>query len=63
MFMWELKKSKWEVYYKTTGEMKLSGRSKLQYNEILKCRNSGGIADFVYPENFEDKINELLSSL
>lgn len=59
LFAWELKRSKWEVHYKTKEGIKLQGRTKLQWHEITKIRRAGGIADFVYPENFEEKFNDL----
>jgi len=58
-FAWELKRSKSEVYYKTKPGLKLAGRTKLQWHNIEKIRRAGGIADFVYPENFREKLAEL----
>ena len=59
-YFWELKRSKWEIFYKTKEGMNLHGRTALQWHTIQKIRKAGGIADFVYPENLEDKIRELL---
>jgi len=50
----ELKRAKSEVYYKTKEGLKLHGRTKLQWHNIEKIRRAGGIADFVYPENFKE---------
>lgn len=61
MFAWELKRSKDEVYYKSKQGLKLGGRTSLQWHTIKKIRSSGGIADFVYPENFQEKLEELLT--
>ena len=61
-FAWELKRSKWEVYYKTKKGIKCTGRTALQWHNIKKIRNAGGIAEFVYPENFEEKFGELIFS-
>jgi len=60
-FGWELKRSKDEVYYKSKKGMKLTGRTALQWHNIQKIRKSGGIGEFVYPENFEEKFQELLN--
>lgn len=59
---WELKKSIWELYYKTKKGMKLTGRTTLQYHTIQKVRKAGGKAYFVYPENLDEKMQELLKS-
>jgi len=59
-FAWELKRSRWEVYYKTKKGIK-SGRSTLQWHNIQKIRRAGGIAEFVYPENLYEKLKELIS--
>lgn len=56
---WELKKSKWEIFYKTKEGMNLHGRAALQWYTIQKIRKAGGVADFVYPENLEEKITQL----
>lgn len=59
-FAWELKRSKWEIYYKSKPGLKLYGRTKQQWHELSKVRASGGIGEFVYPENFKEKLKELL---
>ena len=60
-FAWELKRSRDDVYYKTKKGIK-SSRAKMQWHNIKKIRKAGGIADFVYPENFEERLAELLDS-
>lgn len=57
---WELKKSKYEVHYKTKGGIKATGRVALQLHIIQKIREAGGEADFIYPENLEEKLREVL---
>lgn len=54
-FAWELKKSEAE-------SKKKSPRHALQKYTIGQIQNTGGIASFVYPENLEEKLEELLSS-
>lgn len=50
---WELKRSEKEALKKT-------GRIVQQRYNIQKIREAGGIGEVVYPENFEDKLRELL---
>lgn len=54
-FAWELKRSEQEAKKKT-------GRIVLQRHVINTIRKAGGIGEIVYPENLEEKLNELLSS-
>lgn len=59
IFMWELKRSKSEVYNRK-GELSPKGRAVLQHHWMQKCIASGGIASFVFPENFEEQLRALL---
>ena len=52
-FAWELKRSQKEA-------AKTTGRIVLQKHNIGKIQICGGIAELVYPENFESKLAELL---
>lgn len=54
-FAWELKRSEAEARKKT-------GRIVLQRHVIGLIRKAGGIGEIVYPENFEEKLTQLLSS-
>jgi len=51
-FAWELKRNRSESRKKT-------GRTVLQRYIIKLVRKAGGIGEFVYPENFEDKFHDL----
>ena len=52
-FAWELKRSE--------KESRSSGRAALQKYTIGLVRKAGGIGEFVYPENYKEKFNELIS--
>lgn len=52
-FAWELKKNAQETRRRT-------GRIVLQRYILQQIRKAGGTAEFVCPENFEDKLQELL---
>ena len=52
-FAWELKKNIQETRRRT-------GRIVLQRYILRQIRKAGGIGEFVCPENFEDKLQELL---
>lgn len=54
-FAWELKRSEKEARKKT-------GRIVLQKHIIGLIRKAGGIGEIVYPENLEEKLQELLST-
>jgi len=54
-FAWELKKDKKEAQKKT-------GRNVLQWYILEQIRKAGGIGEVVYPDNLEDKLQELLST-
>lgn len=51
-FAWELKRSEAESH-------KMTGRIVLQKYIISLIRKAGGIGEFVYPENFEERLEEL----
>jgi len=53
--VWELKRSEKEF-------LKGSDRQPLQQYHIDKVKEAGGRGEFVYPENFEEKLNELLNN-
>lgn len=52
---WELKRSEKEA-------RKTTGRIVLQKYHIQKVKEAGGMGEFVYPENFEEKFRELTAS-
>lgn len=52
-FAWELKRSSKESKKKT-------GRIVLQKYILDKIRKSGGIGEIVYPENYDEKLRQLL---
>ena len=54
-FAWELKRSEKEAQKET-------GRIVLQRHNIGKVQLAGGIGQVVYPENFEECLEELLGS-
>lgn len=54
-FGWELKKNAKDARRKT-------GRIVLQKYMIDKIKKAGGIAEIIYPENFEEKLRELMSA-
>jgi hypothetical protein len=54
-FAWELKKSEKEANKK-------GGRIALQRYILKTIRNAGGVGEIVFPENFEQKYQELLEA-
>lgn len=42
--------------------MKLEGRTKLQWYNLQKVRKSGGIGEFIYPENFSEQLKIICES-
>lgn len=54
-FAWELKSCEAKARLNT-------GSIVLQRYELEKVRAAGGIGEIVYPENFEEKFEELISS-
>lgn len=54
-FAWELKSCAAKARLNT-------GSIVLQRYELGKIRDSGGIGEIVYPENFEEKYQELIAS-
>jgi len=53
-FAFELKRSEKEA-------KKITGRIALQKHIINQIKEAGGVAEIVYPENFEEKLKELIN--
>ena len=58
---WELKRSESEILDKN-GKMHEKGRHRRQFLEIVKILKAQGSARFVYPENFDEAIEDLLNT-
>ena len=52
-FAWELKRSEKEA-------QKTTGRIALQKYHISLVKKAGGIGEIIYPENFEEKLAEMI---